>query len=654
MNFYFKALIIGAALTFFPPMALAAEEAVSLGDLLITPRRIPGLQIQESAFPGNVTVVSEGEIAASGAANLPDLLAQYEGVSLIDSRGFGLGADSGLNLRGFVNSSRTGALVLVNGVRQNRITGDEVHWLAIPMEQVERIEILRGGGGTIYGEGALSGVINIVTKRGGEKPLEFEGSSEIGSYLHHRSTALVRGRLSEVSYSLGVTRMEGGGYRDRIKSRGTTANLFAGWSPTPETQIDLHLTNHEDTSGYSGGLTTATVEQNRKGVGSFPGFFDDWQRSASLNLTRRLSDSWTVVSNLFLHRREVDSATPARYGSLTSTFGAGLRASHEFSGERWGTTTIFGVDWAKDKAVTGRRTATKSESNRWIYGFFVEEAIELLERLTVTLGFRYDKSRYDEDLTWPTFSGVLRFSGKSPKLGINYKLSDCLNLYGSAARAFKAPNIDDLDAPLPPYNDAVTLKPQQADHYEGGVRWKAAPWAKVKVAGFVVHTKDEILYDATAWANANYTTTRAGLEFNVSGILEKLKALSYYLTFSWTRARFHKGTYTGNTLPITPKARITGGLRLPVTEKLTVDLDALWVGKQFRINDFNNQMLADKYGVVNGTVEYRFPKAKVYFKVLNLLDEEYQTFPSSNGATVSTGENPAPPRTWVAGVGWDL
>jgi outer membrane receptor protein involved in Fe transport len=243
-----------------------------------------------------------------------------------------------------------------------------------------------------------------------------------------------------------------------------------------------------------------------------------------------------------------------------------------------------------------------------------------------------------------------------------------LALYGSAARTFKAPNIDDLDAVLPPYNDSVNVKPQQADHYELGIRWNAADWMRVKGAGFVVHTKDEILFDTFAFSNANFTTRRAGLELDLRGKINQLHGTSYYVTHTLNQARFHKGGFTGNSIPLTPMHRLTAGLRAPITDRLTADLDLVWVGKQFRTNDFNNQFLADKYGVVNGGLEYIMPKklfprkfqskwipeTKIYFQVLNLLDEEYSSFEASAGTSLSTGENPAPPRTWLVGASWEI
>ncbi len=172
-----------------PPGYLLPEFGVSS-------TRTPGMPLDVAEFPGNVTIITADMIAKSHASSMPELLGQFEGVTGMDTNGFGLGADASVNLRGIVNSSRTGALVLLDGVRQNRPTGDEVHWQSIPLDQVERIEVIRGGAGLGYGEGALSGVINIVTRRGAQKLLETEETVELGSFGERLYAATARGPRS--------------------------------------------------------------------------------------------------------------------------------------------------------------------------------------------------------------------------------------------------------------------------------------------------------------------------------------------------------------------------------------------------------------------------------------------------------------------------
>src|SRR3989338_8013316 len=105
-----------------PPHISADDESVA------SLRRIPGLFMEERNIAASVTIITAEDIRRSNASTIQELIAKAEGSTFSDQQGFGLASDGTLNLRGIVNSSRTNALVLLDGVRQKRITGDEVHW----------------------------------------------------------------------------------------------------------------------------------------------------------------------------------------------------------------------------------------------------------------------------------------------------------------------------------------------------------------------------------------------------------------------------------------------------------------------------------------------------------------------------------------------
>jgi len=243
---------------------LPLAHATEVDGVLVSPRRIPGLMTDASRFPGHVTVITAEEIRASGASTLQDVLARVDGVTVADTGGFGTGSDASVNLRGISNGSRTNTLVLVDGVRQNRLTGDEVHWQAIPVGQVDRIEIIHGGSGTIYDEGALAGVINIYTKQDSERPLEADTGVEVGSFGWQQYAVAVRGHAAPARYGLSYTRRLLDGYRDYSSSRNTTVTAHGGAQLLPGTTLAVNVLHSEDTSNFPGGLTLAETQTQRE------------------------------------------------------------------------------------------------------------------------------------------------------------------------------------------------------------------------------------------------------------------------------------------------------------------------------------------------------------------------------------------------------
>ncbi len=628
-------------------------EPIELGRVLITPQRmVPGTALREADFPGNATVITADDIRAAGVSTVQEALNRVEGVSVVDTHGFGLSSDSTVNLRGVVNSSRTNALVVVDGVPQNRITGDEVHWQSIPVEQIERIEILRGGGGTLYGEGALAGVINILTKKSSPQSVSGENGIEFGGFGQQKYWTAVRGSERPVSYGFSATRRFVDGYRNNTNSRGTTITTHTGLEFAERWKVETNVLHSEDTTAFSGGITPEMTEQDRRHTGSFPGLFDDETDQVSLDLTGDLGHGVTLGLNSYWRHR-LSESVGTHFATQTPSKGVGMRFGHTATGAVAAHTVIGGADFSDDKATTGTRGAAApdrmSESNRTAFGLYLEETVRFWDRVTLVAGYRFDKSRFHEDITFPDFNGTLRFEGHSPRVGVTYHWGAFQDLFASWARVFKAPNIDDLSAVDALFRSNVDLEPQIANHYEMGLRVRPHGWwpLTAEATYFRMRMDDEILYDTFNFTNNNFDTVRDGVELAVSGAWWDGRA-SAYANYAFVKARFHEGLYTGYRLPLTPEHHLKMGGAVKLHPRLTVGLDWELVNRQFRINDFLNQLPADNYGVARLTLRYTHKHFLTYLNLENVTNEEYTTFQSSDGTTISTGEHPAPP-FWVLG-----
>lgn len=645
-------MIVGL-LSFTLASPARAGESVELGTVLVSPRRVPGLFVNASEFPGNATVITEEEIQHSGATSLPELLARQEGVTFMDTNGFGLGADGSVNLRGIVNSSRTNALVLINGVRQNRLTGDEVHWQSIPPDQVERIEILRGGGSLIYGEGALAGVISITTKKGAERLLETESGFEWGSFGQQRYVTSARGQAGALTYGTSYTRRLLSGYRESTNSRATTITNHVGLELAPSLRIETNVLHSEDTSYFAGGITSEASQERRRQKGPFPTMSDDRTEQVSFETIWAGEAGLSAVATAFWKFRESDSdSAGSRFATITPSIGLSLRGSHEQELGDVRHTLISGIELLDEKASTGTRGADFSESNKGSYGLFAEETLRLFDRLSLVGGLRFDKARFDEAILFPAFTGTLRFEGWSPKVGASLDIAKPLTVYANFARPFKSPNVDDFAAAVPSgFVGNIDLQPQQGFDYEVGLRVREPKLATLDAAWFYTRIDDEILFNDLPGndQNQNFDTVRYGLETSLTPALP-IPGLTTTLTYTFIDAEFRKGQFKENTLPGVPEHRVTSNITYEVLPKLFLSLDWLFVQDFFRVNDFNNVIPGDNYGVVNLGARYVHEHVTVYARIENATNEEYTTFQSSNGVTVSTGENPAPPTSFLLGI----
>ena len=154
---------------------------------------------QPSEVPAHITVITREDISKSTAQNIPELLRTETGIQVNDIAGNR--RNYTVDLRGFGETASSNTLVLVDGRRINQADLSGVDWTEIPLERVERIEIIRGGRGSVlYGDNATGGVINIITKKGDT----FKAGGELagGSYGTFNSSAYVNSSLKGLSLSL--------------------------------------------------------------------------------------------------------------------------------------------------------------------------------------------------------------------------------------------------------------------------------------------------------------------------------------------------------------------------------------------------------------------------------------------------------------------
>jgi iron complex outermembrane receptor protein len=614
--------------------------------------------------PANVTVITSEDIRRSGASTVQDALSKAEGVTVSDQQGFGLGSDSTLNLRGVANSARTNALVLVDGIRQNRITGDDVHWQAIPIDDIERIEILRGGAGVMYGEGALAGVINIVLKRRAHGRLDTEHTAEIGSYGWQKYHAGVRGWSEPFGYGVGLTRRLVDGYRESSASRNSTVTMHADWALAPETAAAVRVIHSEDVTGFPGLLTQRQTEQDRRQPNAFHGVNSTELDQASVELT---AAPWPGVSSaltLFWRRQLQHSSDSIAFNAFTVTpsRGALFRTRSRWTAGVVENLLVSGIELTQDKAVTGDRDAFSgpdSESNRAGYGVALVDTVTAWDRVSLSGGLRFDKSRYEEAISFPDFTGSLRFEGWSPTVGVMVTaVPGQLELFSSYGRPFKAPNVDDFSSRIGSmFRSNADLKPQQADSYELGARFRIRA-VRMHATAFYTRIDREILFNPFTSTNENFDTRRFGTELGMRGEWPD-RRLRGYATYTFLDGEFRKGAFTGNTIPGAPEHTLHAGAGVSPLDGLWIDLDWTLVADAVRFNDVRNQLAgADNYGVLDLTCRYAVPRLRgldwaemsAYVTIRNLTNEEYVTYQSSDGSAISAGEAPMPPATVVAGV----
>ena len=212
--------------------------------------------------PAHVTVITEKEIRDSGATSLVEILERQEGIQFRSYSGHE--PLSIIDLRGMGGDSPFGKVqIQLNGRRLNRPDMASVNWFQIPLSQVERIEIVRGAGSVLYGDSAVAGVINIITRKGEGRPV-FHTSAVAGSYGLHDEKAAVSGSEKKWSYAVSGENYFSLGYRNRSTVSSQGAGLDLAYDAGDHLGLSMGASFNRTQYELPGNLTAAEMAMDRR------------------------------------------------------------------------------------------------------------------------------------------------------------------------------------------------------------------------------------------------------------------------------------------------------------------------------------------------------------------------------------------------------
>jgi vitamin B12 transporter len=392
-----------------------------------TRTEIPLEQVTTSA-----SVITAKDIQAQEAETVLEVLRRVPGLDVVQT------GSRGTTATVFIRGSESDhVLVLIDGVEVNSTTEGFFNFAHLTTENVERIEILRGAGGTLYGSQAIGGVINIITKRG-QGPLEAGLSVEGGNGWTHRQVLSLQGEAGRLGYSLSAARLESDGFRmvnDDYRNLSTSARLdyrltedmgLKGIFRFAKTDVGLFNNNNfasqpdpnarEATTQYLGKL-----EWEQK-------IFKNWDYRISGSMFKEhIKDTDDIDECTFLGSPCDFRRTSDRFRPRTDT--GEFQTNHRFAD--WSTTT-FGVEYKRRSADTsdGIDKATRN------MGYYLQEQLQFLDkRLIMTPGVRFDDNQSFGTEWTPSFSAAYLFPDIGTKLKAGY------------AKGFKAPTLNELFFP---------------------------------------------------------------------------------------------------------------------------------------------------------------------------------------------------------------
>ena len=636
--------------TFFPGAGGAQE---TLLPVEVTATRLRDVQELEAQVPGKVIVITEEEIQKLGAKTIQEVLQYQTGVVFYDN--IGNEFQTVIDMRGFNGTPVPATSVFVDGVRVNEPDFNTINWDLMPIEDIERIEIMPGTA-TIYGRDALGGVINVTTKRGRTDGYHVGVDLGGGSYARQKYNFSTDGPLPfNFDYYFGVTRELTDGYRDASGGRLTRIFTKLGYRLGDDTDATLSYTHVQNFLKQAGSLP-GNIFRRDPTANITPGdFYDTDLNLVALNVRQRLPAGFSLAGNGFFRGNDQTSFVQGLFSTSTlhtdtTSGGSTVQLTHE--GAVWQRKNLasLGVEYAYNRFnitnsgdFAGFPFLSKQLTTENVGGVYLSDSFSLLESLVLNAGLRYDWDHFDfTDKLDPTLNGKKTYDRVSPKAGLVYSPLQNLSLTFSYSEGVRMPTVSELFA-QGPFGSNPNLVPMTSQNFELGAKGKWSDWLEGSLALYYMPVRDEIIFVFTDpvnffGRNENVSRTlRRGVELSLKG--RYAKWFDATVNYTFTDATFQTDVLLfsgqvkkGDRLPMVPRHHTTVLVNLYPLDGLTLSLSGNFVGKQFLFNDEPNKgkQLPD-YFVLSSRVSYQWRQWGAYVTFNNITDRKY----ASSGVVVA-------------------
>lgn len=599
-------LLVLTLILFVPFSAFSQEEPIVLEKIVVTATRT---EENPEEVASSVTVITENDIDDMKVDTVLEVLRDVPGLDV--RREGGPGRGTSVRLRG-ANPEHT--LVMVDGFEVNDPTspGRSFDFAHLTVDNVERIEIVRGPQSTLYGSDAVGGVINIITKQGVGKPT-FHALSEAGAMNTYRQLGQISGGTDLIHYSLGVGRIDTKGVAIHDDYQNTTVSTRIG-ATYKNTNLDFVFrtaNNRTRVDGWDWTINQTEDDPNSVqdtesylwGLQFQQPFTDFWQhklKASIFTIERDLDDQlnfsgdWNVTRNGFDGEiRKVDWQNTFNLGGI-STVVAGV----EYEEEDIKSTDLL------TPALSFRKTTINNK------GYYLQNRLTLFDSLFATFGFRYDDhQRFGGD---PNLKAAIAYLVRRTNTKIK----------GTYGTGFKAPTLYQLYAPgLPAFGfigGNPDLAPEDSESWEVG--FEQYLWNKRFVLGltyFHNHFNNLIEYVADTGTYTNIGVARSeGIELETS--LNPIENLTIAGNYTWMDSR---DEITRLRLSGRPINKFNFNIDYRLLDRFHTNMDINYVGNR---RDFV-QRKEETYCKVDLVLSCDIHKdLQIFFRTENLFDNDYQ------------------------------
>lgn len=593
----------------------------------------------------NVTIITKEDIEDRGYNTVEEVLRNAPGINVVNN-----GFSGVVDIRGQGSENATKRVkILVDGVPLNilDLSHGVVPLNTVAIDDIDRIEIINGGGTVLYGSGTAGGVVNIITKKVKKEGISGNVYYQNSSYVTNKYGIDLNYNISnKLILSTGYEKINGDGYRSG-DSTDTDAFKFGALYNIDEKQsIQFKTRYYGGDYVTSGGLTAEELLENRRQSTSTTE--SDYSfREYSLGYSNQFSDNFIIDGNAYLqssHRYYVDQGT-----FEDKKRGISIKGNYNYGSGN----VVAGYEFLKNKLYRNTwGVIVKGYQNT--HSIFALNRHNLTNKLESTLGFRYSYSISDTD----RISSSTHYHYKTNKnsyayeAGLSYKYSDTGNVYGKFEHGYRAPSITEMIDK--PDNNYIynNIKPEMYNTFEIGVK-DYILGSYVSATAFYTKAKDEItvnwLGDHRLWEFENIPgTERKGVELFAEQYFGKLRINESY---TYVDAKITKGENKGQKITYVVPTKITLGAVYDLNDKVSINGDFNYYSNS--LDDLYNKI--NHYTTVDlGTTVKVNENLTVSGGIKNVFNEKYNLSQEVNIRKRVTTYSPADERTYYIGFSYSF
>ena len=578
--------------------------AQSSPEVVLSPTVVTATRVEQplgDVLP-SLTLITRHDIQRSQARSLADLLAGEAGFEF--GRNGGPGTVTSFFLRG---ANSTNLVVMVDGVRAQVDGWGSLAGVDVPLQSIDRIEILRGNAAALYGEAAIGGVIQIFTRRFGAQPGGYAEVS-VGSYHTREASAGYTGRSGRLSYRIdaGTSRSRGFSAMNPL-----TTNVNPDDDGSTSRQV-LGKLEYALGEGRSVGMQwrSEAIDTEYDRSGSRTNTHELRRQLDSLNLygTARLTPQWTT--RLDMHRGRIETRDFRNGLPNLGAFDSSVLAGDSTSLRWFNTWSLgdhvwnFGLD-ANDEDFSANATSSGYVATRRMTGYFAGWN-HTVGDWTFQANLRCDDMRVARRGTGVTGE----WSENSWLLGTGYRLTDAWRLTASASTGFRAPSAGELAS-------NANLQPETHRSAEAGISHDS-PNGSVRLVAFRTRTTDAIFYPP--WPQPPVNIGRVENEgVELSG------------RYRWGRQSLRASLVSQDPWNVSDnsrlarRARLYGSLEVARTLHEGAEAGIRWQASGDRLDSTFTGAVLPGYSVVSLFASYRMtPVWTLRLKMDNVFDREYE------------------------------